>query len=61
MAAVLAKQGTYNTDRYAAPYDINPAFDAAIPKLYRGEYTTEQALDAIVKDCQDIIIKWLSS
>jgi ABC-type glycerol-3-phosphate transport system substrate-binding protein len=58
---VLAKQGGYNLDRYAAPYDWTPPFSASFAKLYRGEIAAEQAHEETVKGVQDIIVQYLSS
>ena len=61
VGAVLAAQGAYNLDRYAAPYDWNPPFTDGIAKLFRGAFTAAQAHAAAVKGVQDIIIQYLSS
>ena len=56
----LAKQGGYNLDRYAAPYDWTPPFSDAFAKLYRGEIAAEQALEQTVKGVKEIVNKYLA-
>lgn len=61
VGAVLAEQGQYNLDRYAAPYDWQAPFSAAFAKLYRGEIGAEQAHAESVQGMKDLIIQYLSS
>jgi multiple sugar transport system substrate-binding protein len=58
---VLAEQGQFNLDRYAAPYDWGPPINDALVKLYRGEITAKQAHDQSVAGVQEIIVTFLSS
>lgn len=51
-----APRGLVNT-----PYVVQPVFADATTKLYRGEYTPEQAHEAAVKGVQDLIIEYLST
>jgi len=61
VGSVLAKQGTYNLNRYPAPYDWAPPINDAITKMIKGDYTAAQAHAAAVKGVQDVIVKYLSS
>jgi multiple sugar transport system substrate-binding protein len=61
IGSVLANQGTYNVDRYSAPYNVGPVFDDAITKMFKGDFTPQQALDAAYSGTNDLIIKYLSS
>ena len=61
VGAVLARQGTFNLNRYPAPYDWTPPMNDSITKMIKGEFTPEQAHEAAVKGVQDIIVKYLSS
>ena len=36
---VLARQGTFNLNRYPAPYDWTPPFNDAITRMIKGEVT----------------------
>jgi ABC-type glycerol-3-phosphate transport system substrate-binding protein len=56
----LAKQGGYNLDRYAAPYDWTPPFSDSFAKLYRGEITAEQAHEQTVKGVREVVTKYLA-
>ena len=58
---ILAKQGGFTSARYSTPYDLTPAFDTAIRSMFKGTTTPQQTLDACVKQCQQIIAKYLSS
>jgi len=58
---VLAEQGGYNLNRYAAPYQWDTAFSDTISKLYRGEITAEQAHEDTVKGVQKVVETWLAS
>ena len=58
---VLARQGTFNLNRYPAPYDWTPPVNDAITKMIKGDFTPAQAHASAVKGVQDIIVKYLSS
>jgi multiple sugar transport system substrate-binding protein len=58
---VLSRQGTFNLNRYPAPYDWTPPFNDAITKMIKGDFTPAQAHASAVKGVQDIIVKYLSS
>ena len=58
---VLASQGGYNLDRYAAPYDWTPPFSDSFAKLYRGEIGAEQAHEESVAGVKKIVETWLAS
>jgi multiple sugar transport system substrate-binding protein len=61
VGSVLAKQGGYNLDRYAAPYDWRPPFTDAVNRLYRGEITGRQAHQIAVDGVNEIIVNYLST
>ena len=56
-----ALQNKYQTDTWSSPYDLSPPFNEGIAKMIDGSYDAAAAKAAIVKGCQDIIIKYLSS
>ena len=58
---VLARQGTFNLNRYGTPFDWTPPFNDAVTKMIKGDFTAAQAHASAVKGVQDIIIKYLSS
>lgn len=57
---VLAAQGAYNLDRYAAPYDWTPPFSDAFTKLYRGEIAAEEAHEQTVAGVKTIVQTYLA-
>ena len=61
LAPTLIEQGKYNAYFVNTPYVVQPVFADATTKLYRGEYTPEQAHEAAVKGVQDLIIEYLST
>jgi len=58
---VLAQQGEYNLDRYAAPYDWTPPFSDSVSKLYRGEIGAEEAHKQTVEGVKKIVQTYLAS
>lgn len=61
LAPTLIEQGKYNAYFVNTPYVVQPVFADATTKLYRGEYTAEQAHEAAVKGVQDLIVEYLST
>lgn len=57
---VLARQGTYNLDRYASPYDWTPPVNEALAKLYRGEIDASAAHEQAVAGVQEIVTNYLA-
>jgi multiple sugar transport system substrate-binding protein len=58
---VLAKQGTYNLDRYGAPYDVSPVFSDVITRMFKGQITAQQAHQQAVQGVNGVIEKWLQA
>jgi ABC-type glycerol-3-phosphate transport system substrate-binding protein len=60
VGATLAKQGGYNLNRYAAPYDWTPPFSDSFSKLYRGEITAAVAHEQTVAGITKVITDYLA-
>ena len=61
LAPTLVEQGKYNAYFVNTPYVVQPVFADATTKLWRGEYTAEQAHEAAVKGVEDLIIEYLTT
>jgi multiple sugar transport system substrate-binding protein len=61
LAPTLAEQGKYNAYFVNTPYVVQPVFADAITKLYKGEYTPEQAHKAAVDGVQKLIVEYLTT
>lgn len=55
IGSVLAEQGTFNLDRYAAPYDWTPPVTEALVEMYRGDIGAEEAHQRSIEGVQSII------
>lgn len=58
---VIAEQGTYNVNRYAAPYDWQPPISESIRRLYIGEIAAAQAHEEAVAGVTQIVTEYLAN
>ena len=61
LAPTLIEQGKYNAYFVNTPYVVQPVFADATTKLWRGEYTAEQAHEAAVQGVPDLIVEYLTT
>jgi multiple sugar transport system substrate-binding protein len=61
LAPTLVEQGKYNAYFVNTPYVVQPVFADATTKLYKKQYTPEQAHEAAVKGVKDLIVEYLTT
>ncbi len=61
LAPTLIEQGKYNAYFVNTPYVVQPVFADVITKLYKGEFTAEQAHEAAVQGVEKLIVEYLTT